>query len=111
MCDGSYSQLTGCQCSRQPSATAAPLADCVQEAPILPTLPHGASEEGDEVRDACLDVISAVCCLKDIIDVSPDDDDEEHQVTSKFIYVIGAIADLTKAVAAYNEPSDGGEPY
>ncbi len=107
MCDGSYSQLTGCPCS----SARAPLANCVQESPALPTFPHGASEEGDEVRDACHEVITAVCRLKDIIDVSPDDDDEEHQVTRKFLDVIGAIADLTKAVVAYNEPDDGGEPY
>lgn len=79
--------------------------------PLVLVFPHGASEEGDEVRDACSDVISTVCQLKDTIDVSPDDEDEEQQVTSKYFYVMSAIADLTKAVAAYNEPSDGGEPH
>ena len=108
MCDNGNCGNLMCT-SEQP--TRAPLANCVQEGPALPVLPHGASDEGDEVRDACFDVISAVCCLKDIIDVSPDDDDEEHQVTSKFIYVISALAELTKAVVAYNEPEDGGEPY
>lgn len=108
MCDGGYSQLTGCQCNVPGSP--APLSNCVQEAPTLMPLPHGPSDEGDEVRDACLDVISAVCQLKDIIDVSPDDDDEEQQVNSKFISVVSSVADLTKAVIAYNEPFDGGEP-
>ncbi len=107
MCNG---QLTGCQCDAPGSR--APLANCVQEAPALtPLRSGGASEEGDEVRDACLDVIAAVRCLKDIIDVSPDDDDEERKVTRKFLDVVGAIADLTKAVSAYNEPFDGGEPH
>ena len=83
----------------------------VGQEPDPPVFPHGASEEGDEVREACSDVITAVCQLKDIIDVSPDDDDEEHVVATKYIYVMGAIAELTTAVCAYMEPSDGGEPY
>ncbi len=97
-------------CSNKPPSRA-PLANCVQEAPALTTFPHGASEEGDEVREVCSDVISAVCRLKDIIDVSPDDEREEYQVMRKFIDVVGAMADLTKAVSAYNEPFDGGEPH
>lgn len=79
-----------------------PLSDCVQEAPALPIFPHGASEEGNEVREACSDVITAACRLKDIIDVSPDDDNEEHQVARRYIDVMSAIADLTNAVIAYN---------
>ncbi len=93
------------------SPSRAPLADCVQEAPALPVLPHGASEEGDEVRDACHEVITAVCQLKDIIDVSPDDEGEASRVMGRYIDVQSAMADLTKGVIAYNEPDDGGEPH
>ena len=82
-----------------------------QQSPAPLVFPHGASEEGDEVREACDDVITAACRLKDIIDVSPDDDNEYHDVAAKYIYVMGAVADLTKAVVAYMEPDDGGEPY
>lgn len=109
MCDGSYSQLTGCPCGQ--GVERAPLADCVQKSPELPTLPLGASDEGDEVRDVCSDVIQAVCRLRDIIDASPEDDDEAQQVTSKFLDVVSAVADLTKSVVVYNEPEDGGGPY
>ncbi len=108
MCkDGNCGNLL---CDSKPTPRA-PLTDCVQESPALPTFPHGSSEEGDELRDACSEVISAACRLWDIIDVSPDDDNEAQQVTRKFLDVIGAIAVLTQTVVAYNEPEDGGEPY
>ncbi len=77
-----------------------------QQSPAPPVFPHGASEEGNEVREACSDVITSVCQLKDIIDVSPDDADEEHRVATKYIHVLSAIADLTQAVVAYIEPEN-----
>ena len=81
-----------------------------QQSPAPLVFPHGASEEGDEVREACDDVITAACRLKDIIDVSPDDVDEAYVVTCKYLDVMSNIADLTQAVLVYNEPDDGGEP-
>ncbi len=86
------------------------MCNCVQQGPAEPVFPHGASEEGNEVREACSDVITAVCRLKDIIDVSPDDANEEHEVASKYIDALLAVADLTQAVVAYMEPDAGMEP-
>ncbi len=83
----------------------------IQQAPDPPVFPHGASEEGNEVRESCSDVITAVCQLKDIIDVTPDDADEERRVARRYISVVSAIADLARTVEAYMEPADGGEPY
>lgn len=103
-------QPGACPCSPAHAIYRPPLTGCVQEGPALPTLPHGATPGGDELGDACREVITAVCQLKDIIDASPDDD-AEHQMNCKFIDVVGAVIVLTQAVAAYNEPEDGGGPY
>lgn len=102
MCDGGYSQLTGCLCIPRP-----PLASCVQEAPALSPL---CSDEVNEVREACEDIISAVGRLKDSIGLVSDDAGK-GLVPLQYLYMLSAIADLTKAVIVYMEPEDGGEPY
>ncbi len=86
------------------------LAGCVDEAPELPPLrAGGATPEGDEVREECGEIITSVCQLKDIIDSA--DDVDKSLAPSKYLYVMMAVADLTKALVTYLEPEDGGEPY
>ena len=93
---------------RQPRA---PLSGCVQEAPILTPLPNDESptDEGIEVREACSDVISSVGYLLDSID--SDDDPDRGLSPLKYLYLMSAVADLTKAMVTYLEPEDGGEPF
>lgn len=98
MCDGGYRQLTGCLCIPRP-----PLAGCVQEGPEFPPLNSGsATAAGDDVRDACHDVITVVVQLKDIIDA----EDDDHMASRRYINVMSMIAELTKAVVTYMEPKD-----
>ena len=104
MCGG---KLTGCQCDVFGSR--APLAGCVQKAPTLTPFPHGASDEGGDVNDSCVDVILAVGDLRDSIDSA--DDADKSLAPLKYLYLMSAIADLTKALVTYLEPEDGGEPY
>ena len=91
----------------------APLAGCVPEGPTLHTLPHGKSDEGDEVQEACLDVVSAVNDLKDSIAGSggTGDDADKSLVPLYYLYLMSTIADVTNALVTYLEPEDGGEPY
>lgn len=100
-----------CPCS--PShPTRAPLAGCVQEGPTLRPLirtSHVESEEGIEVREACSDVIWSVDYLRDSIDTN--DDSDRSLASLKYLYLMSAIADLTKAMVTYLEPEDGGEPF
>ena len=67
------------------------------------------SEEGLEVNDSCVDVILAVGYLRDSIDA--DDDSDRSLAPLKYLYLMSAIADLTKAMVTYLEPEDGGEPF
>ena len=101
-------QPGSCPCSPV-HQTRAPLAGCVQKGPALHTLLHGESDEGNEVRDVCSDVISAVGYLRDSIDSA--DDENKSLAPLKYLYLMSAIADLTKALVTYLEPEDGGEPY
>ena len=95
------------------ASSRAPLSGCVQKGPTLTPLPHGdgesSTEEGIEVREACSDVISSVGYLLDSID--SDDDPDRSLSPLKHLYMMSAVADLTKAMVTYLEPEDGGEPF
>ena len=100
-----------CPCS--PShPTRAPLSGCVQEGPTLrPRIraDHVESDEGREVNDSGVDVILAVGYVRDSID--SDDDPDRSLAPLQYLYLMSAIADLTKAMVTYLEPEDGGEPF
>lgn len=101
MCDG---KLTGCQCDAP--ASRAPLAGCDQQGPTLPVFRSGgATSEGSEVRAACDELITSVCRLKDITDT-----EEDEFFAQRYLDVMAAIAELTKAVVVYAEPDAGMEP-
>ena len=89
--------------------TRAPLSGCVQTGPAWTPLSHVDTEEGIEVREACSDVISSVGYLLDSID--SDDDPDRGLSPLKYLCLMSAVADLTKAMVTYLEPEDGGEPF
>ena len=74
--------------------------------PPLPTLrTGGATPAGDEVREACGEIITSVCRLKDITDPEGDE-----FFTQRYMDVMSDLADLTRAVGEYMEPDAGLEP-